>query len=78
VSELDICAKRRGEAAAIFLDDTPSFRYLAPLNYWLARAQEGVGMNAAAEENYKAYVALRDGSSTDSLLEDARQRLAKR
>ena len=51
VSELDTCMKRRGEAAAIFLDDIPSFRYFAPLGYWLGRAQEGIGMKSAAMQN---------------------------
>ena len=76
VSELDTCLKRRGEAAAIFLDDIPSFRYLAPLGYWLGRAQEGVGMKSAALQNLKSYLALRAADSKDPLAADARKRLS--
>ena len=44
LSELELCEKRKGEATALFLDDIPTYRYLAPLPYWLGRAQEGMGM----------------------------------
>ncbi len=73
-SELETCQKRRGEATAIFLDEVPSYRYLAPLSYWLARAQQGLGLTADAVANYKAYLALRS-ESTDPLAADARKRL---
>jgi len=74
LAELELCQKRRGEATAIFLDETPSFRYLAPLPYWLARAQEGLGQQAAAVTNYKAFLSLRPESPTDRLVVDARKR----
>jgi tetratricopeptide (TPR) repeat protein len=59
LAEFDTAVKRRGEATAVFLDDMPSFRYLAALPYWLGRAQEGVGMKGPSGESYKAYLALR-------------------
>ncbi len=77
LSELETCKKRRGEAVAIFLDDIPSFRYLATLPYWLARAQEGLGMKGPSAENFKSYLSIRAESANDSLAADARQRLAK-
>ncbi len=43
VRELELCLKRHGEATAMFLDDVPTYRYIVPLYYWLARAQEGLG-----------------------------------
>ena len=46
--DFELCLKRQGEATALFLNDVPSFRYLAPLHYWLARAQDG-RKQAAAE-----------------------------
>ncbi len=73
--ELEACLKRRGEATAIFLNDVPSFRYLAPLHYWLARAQEGVGQRPAAMDNYKKFLALRPPTSKDPLAVDARKRV---
>ena len=57
--ELSRCAARRGEATAMYLDDMPTFRYLAELPYWLGRAQEGLGMQTAAAESFEAFLSLR-------------------
>ncbi len=73
--ELEACEKRRGEATAVFLNDVPSYRYMAPLPYWLARAQEGIGQKPAALENYKKFLALRPATSKDPLAADARKRI---
>ena len=78
LAELETCQKRRGEATAIFLDDVPTFRYLAPLPYWLGRAQEGLGMKPAADEHYKQFLALRPEPSEDPLAADARKRITGR
>jgi tetratricopeptide (TPR) repeat protein len=75
VSEFDLCQKRRGEATAMFLDDLPTFRYLAALPYWLGRAQEGLGMQAAAQANYKTFLGVRSAAVGDPLVLDARRRL---
>ena len=40
LSEFETCLRRRGEASAVFLDDVPTFRYLAPLRV-LARTLTG-------------------------------------
>jgi len=77
VSEFDTCVKRRGEATALFLDDVPTFRYLASLPYWMGRAQEGIGMKAPAADNLKAYLSLRPKELKDPLADDARRRLEK-
>jgi tetratricopeptide (TPR) repeat protein/tRNA A-37 threonylcarbamoyl transferase component Bud32 len=74
LSELETCRRRRGEAAAVFLDDVPSFRYLAPLHYWLGRAQEGLGIRTEAAANYTLYVQLRGDAHRDALVADARKR----
>ncbi len=76
LSEFEECDKRRGEATAIFLDDSPSLRYLAPLNYWWGRAQQGLGIAALAREKYQAFLALVPPESNDALAVDARKRLA--
>jgi tetratricopeptide (TPR) repeat protein len=70
--EFENCYERRGEATAMFLDDTPTVRYLADLPYWTGRAQEGLGMATAAEQSYEAFVALQ---RSGPLAEDARKRL---
>jgi len=74
LAELEICQKRRGEATAIFFDERPTFRYLATLPYWLARAQQGAGQRAAALASYKAFLSVRGDSATDPLVTDARKR----
>jgi tetratricopeptide (TPR) repeat protein len=73
--DLELCLKRRGEATALFLDDVPSFRYLAPLNYWLGRAQEGQQNATAAADSYRAFLLIRGADSADPLAADARKRL---
>jgi tetratricopeptide (TPR) repeat protein len=75
LAELEACQKRQGEATAIFLDDVASFRYLAPLPYWLARAQQGVGQNDASVANYKKFLALKSPTTPDPLAADARRRV---
>jgi tetratricopeptide (TPR) repeat protein len=67
------CQARHGEATAVFLDDLPTYRYMATLPYWLGRAQEGLGMTAEARENYTTFVGYRPEG--DPLVDDARQRL---
>jgi tetratricopeptide (TPR) repeat protein len=74
LSELNECLKRTGEASAVFLSDVPSYRATASLTYWLARAQEGLGLEAEALANYKAYLARRGETSKDALTLDARKR----
>ena len=75
LAELAACEKRRGEATAIFLDDSPTLRYQATLPYWLARAQEGVGQQAAARNNYRTFLSIRGADAPgDPLVADARRR----
>jgi tetratricopeptide (TPR) repeat protein len=75
LGELERADKRRGEATAILLDDLPSVRYLAPLPYWMARAQDALGQRAAAVKNYEAYLTIRAGAESDPLLADAQRRV---
>jgi tetratricopeptide (TPR) repeat protein len=77
VSELDLAQKRRGEATAVFLDDIPSYRYLAALPYWLGRAQEGLGLTPAARASYQAFIGARSSAGKDPLVADARRRIEK-
>jgi tetratricopeptide (TPR) repeat protein len=77
LGELELCRKRQGEVTAIMLDDLPSIRYLAPLSYWLARAQEAVGQTASARASYSEFLRIRSGDATnaDPLVRHAWQRL---
>jgi serine/threonine protein kinase/tetratricopeptide (TPR) repeat protein len=75
ISELQTCFNRRGEATALFLDEVPTYRYLAPLTYWLARAQDGLGQTGQARTNYQAFLAQKKGRTSDPLVSDSRRRL---
>ncbi len=75
LKEFEACQKRRGEASAVFLNDEPTARYAAPIAYWIGRSKEGLGLLPQAQENYRAFVALRAADSPDPLLRDARRRL---
>jgi predicted Zn-dependent protease len=75
IGELDACLKRRGEAGDVFFYDFPTARYLPPLYYYLARAQEALG-GGDAKASYQRFVDLRgEADPRDSLVADARKRL---
>jgi tetratricopeptide (TPR) repeat protein len=74
--ELRTCADTRiGEATFVFLDDTPTYRYLAELPYWQGRAAEGFGMTEAAADYYQAFLQLRLNGGP--LADDASERIAQ-
>jgi serine/threonine protein kinase/tetratricopeptide (TPR) repeat protein len=72
-SELEICQKRRGEATALFLDESPTYYVFPPVYYYLGRAQEGL-KSSAAPESYKTFIDIKNGGQ-DPLLADARRRV---
>lgn len=74
-SEFELCLKRMGEAASVFLDDFPSFRYFPPVYYYLGKAQEGL-KSPAASESFRKFLNIRKNADEgDPLVEDARRRL---
>ncbi|HEX8764071.1 MAG TPA: tetratricopeptide repeat protein, partial [Candidatus Acidoferrum sp.] len=75
-SELERCLKRRGEASAIYLDDVPTFRALAPVYYYLGRAQEGLKSPAAALESYKTFLSIKEKGDEAGSVKDAERRVA--
>jgi tetratricopeptide (TPR) repeat protein len=76
LAELELCFKRRGEAADAFFYDMPTLRYLPAMYYWLARAQEGVGSRSEARTSYEQFLKLRgDANPPDPLVADAQARL---
>jgi tetratricopeptide (TPR) repeat protein len=76
LSELMACVKRHGEATDAFLADTPTLRYLPPVYYWLARAQETVGSTADAKSSYEEFLKWRSAAdASDQLAADAKKRL---
>lgn len=75
LSELELCLNRRGELSDVFFVDAPTIRYLPPVHYWLARAQEELGMESAARESYGRYLEIRGEAPQDALSRDASDRL---
>jgi len=73
-TELEACQKRRGEATALFLDESPTYYVFPPVYYYLGRAQEGLKSSAAAD-SYKAFIDIKNGGQ-DPLVADATKRAA--
>jgi len=73
-SELEVCLKRRGEATALFLDESPTYHLFPPVYYYLGRAQEGL-KSPAAKESYQTFLSMQP-KGTSPLLADTRRRLA--
>jgi tetratricopeptide (TPR) repeat protein len=73
LDDFNACHERQGEASAVFLDDLPTWRYMAELQYWQGRVQLELGMLHEARQNLSAFISRRpDG---DPLALDARQRM---
>jgi predicted Zn-dependent protease/predicted Ser/Thr protein kinase len=73
-SELDACFKRRGEAASVFQDDLPTWRYVPEIYYYLGRSQEGL-KSPAAKESYKKFLTIKAQDEGDPMIAEARRRL---
>ena len=77
-TEFDVCLRRKGEATTLLLDDIPTYRFMALTRYYMARAQEGQGSPvavAAAQESYKAFLAMKEHGDEQGLVADARRRV---
>ena len=73
-SEFELCLKRRGEAACLFLNDLPTCRSIPQVYYYLGRAQEGLN-SPAANESYRTFLKLKEKADADPLVADARKRI---
>lgn len=75
-SEFELCLKRRGEAASVFINDLPTYRCFAPVYYYFGRAQQGLG-SEAAPESYKKFLKIKEKADPgDPLVGDAHTRLS--
>ncbi|HKF44353.1 MAG TPA: protein kinase [Thermoanaerobaculia bacterium] len=72
-TEFEACVKRKGEATALFLDESPTVRLLPTADYYLGRAREGLKSPGAADA-YKSFLAVKTGKG-DALVADAKRRL---
>lgn len=73
-SEFSTCTARRGEAAAIYLDEVPTYREVGILQYYMARALEGL-KSPGASDAYKVFLATHTVTNEDPLAMDALRRL---
>jgi hypothetical protein len=74
--EFELCQTRRGEGYAVFLDDIPTARAVAPLRYWIGRAREAQSLTAQAVSDYQTFASGYASDSPEPLVKDARKRLA--
>jgi eukaryotic-like serine/threonine-protein kinase len=70
----EACLKRRGEAAAMFLDDQPTFRLLPPVHYYMGLTLRALRVPTAAE-SFKTFLAIKQNGD-DPLVDAAKQQLA--
>jgi len=76
--EFDRCITRRGEATAVYLDDVPTWRVVAPVYYYQGVARSAMSNRAGAAERLRTYVELKaGGDEQDPLVSDAQKRLAQ-
>jgi tetratricopeptide (TPR) repeat protein len=73
-TELEACVKRRGEATALFLEESPSYHVFPPVYYYLGRALEGL-KSPNAPGAFQNFLAVKTGEG-GPLVSDARRRLA--
>ena len=77
-SEFDACLSRRGEAAAVFLDDFPTYARLLDVYYYQGVTLDGL-KSAGAIDAFKTFLAPKEGGDeTGGLVADARKRIAAR
>jgi tetratricopeptide (TPR) repeat protein len=69
----EACLKRRGEAAAMFLDDQPTFRLLPPVHYYMGLTLRALGVPTAAD-SFKTFLAMKQHGN-DPLVAAAREQL---
>ncbi|MEP6767131.1 MAG: protein kinase [Acidobacteriota bacterium] len=72
-TELEACVNRRGEATALFLDESPTCRLIPSAYYYVARAREGL-KSPGATEAFKRFLSVKTGTG-DALVADARRRV---
>jgi len=75
-SEFELCLKRYGETASIFLNDLPSFHFFPSVHYYYGRTQEALN-SPAAKESYEKFLKIKEkDDGSDPMVKDARRRLS--
>jgi tetratricopeptide (TPR) repeat protein len=77
-SEFEAGLRRRGEAAAVLVDDFPTFHRWLDVYYYQGLTREGL-KSAGAVDSFKTFLAPKEnGDETGGLVADARKRIAGR
>jgi tetratricopeptide (TPR) repeat protein len=72
-SEFERCLKRRGEVTAALLDDVPTYRWLPPVHFYLARTKNALKPGSGADA-LNTFLSLKtDADPTDPLVAEARK-----
>ena len=71
--QFNTCLNRKGEATAVFFDDTPSYRYFPPLYYYLGLTQQALKLDSAKESFRKFLNIKAKADPGDPLVADARK-----
>ncbi len=77
-AEFDRCVTRKGEATAVYLDDVPTWRVMAPVYYSRGISRTALKRTTGATEAFRTFVELKSGGDEkNSLVADAQKRLAQ-
>jgi tetratricopeptide (TPR) repeat protein len=74
-AHFETALKRKGEAAAVFLDDRPTLHLLPPVYYYMGLAQEGL-KSPGAVESFKTFLAMKQHGDEQGMVADARRRVS--
>jgi tetratricopeptide (TPR) repeat protein len=76
-TEFDKCESRKGEATAVYIDDLPTWRLMAPLYYYTGLTRSALKRPTAADA-FRTFVELKKGGDEkSSLVTDAERRLSQ-
>lgn len=73
-SEFDKCLSRRGEATAVFLDEIPTYRLVAPVYYYMGLVREGLKNPRGAADSFRTFLEIKKDGDEQGLAADARRR----
>ena len=77
-AEFDACVSRKGEATAVYLDDVPTWRLMAPVYYYRGVTRSALKSISGATDAFKTFVEFKSGGDENSaLVADAQKRLAQ-
>ncbi len=77
-AEFDACLTRKGEATAVYLDDVPTWRMIAPVYYYRGVSRAALKSTAGAADAFRTFVEFKSGGDENSaLVADAQKRLAQ-